>query len=52
MAIFIESGLGTRARVRDVVIPSELKEDELTIYLDDLYHEYATKKNPEVIRVD
>ncbi len=32
---------GRRARVGDIVIPPDVKEDELAIYLDDIYHEYA-----------
>ena len=50
--LFLDSGMGTRARVHDVVIPSELTEDELTVYLDDIYHEYANEKNTEVIRIE
>lgn len=32
---------GTRARVEELVIPSELDAGEIAIYLDDVFHEYA-----------
>ncbi|MCP3943978.1 MAG: hypothetical protein GY710_21205 [Desulfobacteraceae bacterium] len=49
---FIESGTGIRAKVSDVIIPSELKEHELEEYLDDIYHENASEKYPAVIRLN
>ncbi|MCP3940132.1 MAG: hypothetical protein GY710_01440 [Desulfobacteraceae bacterium] len=49
---FIESGTGIRAKVSDVIIPSELKEHELEEYLDDIYHENASEKYPSVIRLN
>lgn len=32
---------GKRARFNDVVIPSDVAIDEIAIYLDDIFHEYA-----------
>lgn len=32
---------GTRRRLNDVVLPCDLTEDELAIYLDDIFHEFA-----------
>lgn len=32
---------GKRRPLHDVVIPSQLAGDEIAIYLDDLFHEYA-----------
>ena len=46
--LFNEPDIGIRSRVYDVVIPSELSEDELLTYLDDIYHELATEKRPRV----
>ena len=48
--LFRESDTGIRARVYDVVIPAELKEEELLTYLDDIYHEYASERHAKVIR--
>lgn len=33
--------MGKRARLHDVAIPSELAPDEIAIYLDDVFHEFA-----------
>ena len=49
--LFRESDTGIRARVYDVIIPVELKEEELLTYLDDIYHEYASERHGKVIRV-
>ncbi|EJG1829241.1 hypothetical protein BKF99_RS23640 [Vibrio parahaemolyticus] len=40
--LFLESDVGMRTRVYDVIIPSDLKQEELAQYLDDIYHESAT----------
>jgi len=49
--LFNESDTGLRSRVYDVVIPSDMEPRELATYLDDIYHEYATDKNPKVIEI-
>ena len=33
--------MGKRSKLHDVVIPSDLKADEIAIYLDDIFHEFA-----------
>ena len=35
------SELGKRSRLHDVVIPFHLAEDDIAVYLDDVFHEYA-----------
>ncbi|WP_373944871.1 hypothetical protein L0991_14775 [Vibrio chagasii] len=40
-----------RARVYDVIIPSDLAEEELVRYLADIYHEFASEKYPSVTRI-
>ena len=37
-----------KSRPADFEIPSTLGEDELSGYLDDLFHEYATAERPSV----
>ncbi|TKB45745.1 DUF7661 family protein [Thalassotalea mangrovi] len=49
--LFVESETSIRRRVYDVVIPEELREDELAGYLDDIYHEYASEKHPSVKQI-
>ena len=48
--LFNESDTGIRARVYDVIIPSDLTENELETYLDDIYHEYSSNKHSKVFR--
>ncbi|ALU42026.1 DUF7661 family protein [Pseudoalteromonas rubra] len=47
--LFNDSDAGMRARVYDVVIPPELCESELALYLDDIYHERSSEAYPRVI---
>lgn len=47
--LFTDSDTGMSARVYDVVIPPDLTPSELAGYLDDIYHEYANEKYPEVV---
>ncbi|WDE06331.1 hypothetical protein SG34_005250 [Thalassomonas viridans] len=49
--LFNESDTGMSSRVYDVVIPADLTRDDLAGYLDDIYHEYATDKYPEVVEL-
>ncbi|GIU18581.1 hypothetical protein [Shewanella sp. MBTL60-007] len=46
--LFHVSVSGMRSRVYDVVIPSELKHDELAVYLDDIFHEQSSNNYPSV----
>lgn len=50
--LFRDSNTGVRARVHEVVIPDELEESELAVYLADIYHESANEKHPTVTRLD
>jgi hypothetical protein len=43
---------GKKRSVNDIVIPADLKEEELTEYLSDLCHEWATPVNKEVKILD
>ncbi|GAA0516387.1 hypothetical protein GCM10009414_27390 [Tatumella terrea] len=40
------------SRLRECVIPDTLTEDEIPRWLDDIFHESATEKHPEVIRIE
>ena len=46
--LFILGNDGKRRRC-DVVIPAFVKEDELAQYLDDIFHERATRERPSVV---
>ena len=46
-----ESGTGINSPVPGVEIPSDLEEEELTQFLDDIFHEHASVENPTVIRI-
>ena len=49
--IYRESETSIRARVYDVIIPSDLAEHELARYLADIYHEFVSEKYPLVTRI-
>ncbi len=49
--LFRDSLTGIKTRIYDVVIPSELAQDELPRYLADIYHEYALGVKNEVVRL-
>ena len=49
--LYRESDTAMRARVYDVVIPPELGESELVVYVADIYHENASEEYPEVVRL-
>jgi len=42
---------GKRSLAKDIVIPDFISESELDKYLDDIFHESATKKHPRVRRL-
>ena len=42
---------GKRRAVHDVVVPPDLEESELLTWLADIYHESASPRHPEVIRL-
>lgn len=33
--------MGKRARLNDLVVPSAIEQDDIAIYLDDIFHEFA-----------
>ena len=43
---------GKRRRATDVVVPSDTAESGILGYLDDLYHEWASERHPNVRRLD
>lgn len=47
--LFKDSDCGIATRVYDVVIPADLAPNQIAHYLDDIYHEYATNKHPNVV---
>ncbi|WP_373960466.1 hypothetical protein [Vibrio gigantis] len=49
--LYRESETSIRARVYDVIIPSDLAEEELARYLADIYHEFASEQYPSVTRI-
>jgi hypothetical protein len=40
-----------KRRPADFIVPNELTEEELCVYLADLFHERATPKNSEAKRI-
>ncbi|MGF1700747.1 hypothetical protein L4D09_10575 [Photobacterium makurazakiensis] len=50
--LFKESDTAMRARIYDVVIPPELEEGDLAVYLADIYHENATLERSDVKRLN
>ena len=50
--LYRESNTGVRARVFQVAIPADLKENELATYLADIYHEAANEKHSSVVKLD
>ncbi len=51
-AVFYPGNEGKKRRADDIVLPSELKEENLIEYIADLCHEWATPSNNEVKRLD
>jgi hypothetical protein len=39
--IVYRAELGKRTRLHDVIVPPDLAAQEIAIYLDDVFHEYA-----------
>lgn len=39
------------SRLYDVIIPDDLTETEIVGWLDDIFHEAATAKHPDVTRI-
>ena len=49
--LFTASTQGKRSRVDDIVIPHFIQEHELAQFLDDMFHEMATRQRPCVTRI-
>jgi hypothetical protein len=49
--VFYLGGEGKRRRAEDISIPDAVPENELEHYVADLCHEWATSRNPKVIRI-
>jgi len=45
------SGSDGKRRPADIEIPSGISADEIAIFLDDLFHEYATAEHSSVLRL-
>lgn len=50
-AIYI-LGEGKKRRSFDIVIPSDLDEQNVILFLEDILHESATPENPRIKRVN
>ncbi|MCP3874576.1 MAG: hypothetical protein GY699_15655 [Desulfobacteraceae bacterium] len=46
--VFYLSNDGKKRIAHDIIIPMDLKENEIMGYLDDLLHEWATPKNNQI----
>jgi len=46
--VFYLGSEGKKRPAADIVIPAATKEHDVALYLADIYHEFATHKNPEV----
>lgn len=49
--LYRDSDTSMRQRVYDIVIPAEMPPSEIKTYLDDMYHEYATKLHQDVFEI-
>jgi hypothetical protein len=47
--VFYIGNEGKRRTAYDIVIPDELKENEIKNYLEDLLHEWVTPLNNEIV---
>ena len=50
--VFYLGDEGKRRPALDITVPSSIAESEMTQYLDDLCHEWATDRNSGVKRID
>lgn len=50
--VFYVGSEGKRRLAEDIVIPGDVSESAVEQYLSDLCHEWATKRNPRVVRLD
>ncbi len=50
--VFFLGSDGKKRPTQEIFIPSNIVENDLIIYLDDLLHEWATPGNDEIVRID
>ncbi len=43
---------GKFSRIYDIIIPDDMAEHEIAGWLNDIFHEAATMRNPQVIRIN
>lgn len=46
--VFYLGNEGKKRLAADIIIPASTKENDVVLYLADIYHEFSTSKNPEV----
>ncbi len=51
-ATFYVGEEGKRRPATDIVVPNDMPESDVEQYLDDLCHEWATERHPNVKRLD
>jgi hypothetical protein len=50
--LFYLSGDGKRRPADDLIVPPFVAESEMVSFLEDLCHEWASDRHPEVLRLD
>lgn len=50
--LYLLSPTSIKARIYDVIIPDDLPAHSIAKYLEDIYHEYATERHPNVVQLD
>jgi len=50
--IFFLGNEGKKRIAHDIIIPQDLEENEIIIYIEDLLHEWASPSNNKVTRID
>jgi hypothetical protein len=43
---------GKRREARDIMIPASVPEEQLALYLAEIFHESASPRRPEVLELD
>lgn len=49
--VFYLGNEGKKRAAHDIVIPHELKENEIINYIEDLFHEWATPSNNKIVEI-
>jgi hypothetical protein len=50
--VFYLGNEGKKRTAHDIIIPQELKENEMVKYLEDLLHEWATPSNKAITKIE